>query len=197
MTLKTKALTFFFLIFTLTSCSPKLTFTDIEKRINEDYTAFNDGNVEYELKNTPKEYIKEYGANGLKEKFHRIYENRTNQPYFSDIGELRIQDRSKCNSTYYYKVKYTVDKVQMTPYLDSIALKFNENEHGKENVDFNSNSKLLQIRQKKEKLLVYDKDKNWKLLNYNSNMQYLNRYFGKEFSECIQLKVKNSNYITY
>lgn len=129
----------------LTCCSPKLNYTEIKERINADYSAFNEGNIDYELQNIPKKYVKEYGEKGLKEKLHRIYSNRTNPLNFGEIGELRIQERNKCNSIYYYKTKFTVDKIEFTPYLDETVLERNYKSYGKENVSFNSNSKMLQI----------------------------------------------------
>lgn len=62
---------------------------------------------------------------------------------FSDVGDLRIQDINKCNSTHFYNVKHIIDKTQMTPYLDSIALELNYKSYGKENVNFDSNSKIF------------------------------------------------------
>lgn len=48
-----------------------------------------------------------------------------------------------------------------------------------------------------EKILIYE-DKKWKLIDYNqSDMQYLNRYFGEKFSECIHLQVEKSDYLPY
>ena len=192
---------FIIIIQTFGSCAPKLTFTEIEDRINANYIAFNENDIEYEFNNTPVKYIMGYGEEGFRKKLQKIYESRKkskNRPLFNDIGNLRIQDINKCNSTYFYKVEYEVDKVQMTPYLDSIALEHNYKNYGKENVNFNPNSKILQIREKKEQILILDKDKEWKLLNYNdSEMQYLNKYYGKGFSECVQRKVTNSEYLPY
>jgi len=181
-----------------TSCSPTLTFTEVEERINSDYTAFNEGNVEYEVGNTPKKYLKEYGENGVRKKIQEIYSDRKYPSSFGVIGELKIQDRNKCLSTYFYKVKYLVDKVQMTPYLDSTALKLNYKSYGKKNVKFNPNSKILQIRLTKEEILIFDKDRKWKLLPFdNFDSQLFDRIFGKGFSECIKSEVGNSEYLPY
>jgi len=182
----------------LTSCAPKLTFTEIEEKINASYTAFHEGDVEYMLKNQPKQALKEYGENGYRKNLLKVFNGkRTNIPQFNDIGELRIQDRNKCNSTYFYKVKYLVDKAEFTPYLDSTALELNYKEYGKENVNFLSNAKILQTRLKKEEILIFDKGRKWILLDYDSNMEYLNRYYGDGFSECIKSKVDSSNYLPY
>jgi hypothetical protein len=175
-----------------------LTFTEIEEKINASYTAHFEGDIEYMIQNNPKQAVKEYGEDGLRKNLLKVFNGkRTNIPRFNDIGELRIQDRNKCNSTYFYKVKYLVDKTQYTPYLDSTALELNYKDYGKENVFFNSNSKFLQIREKKERVLILDKGRNWILLDYDSNMQYLDRYYGDGFSECIKVKVGSSNYLPY
>ncbi|MCT4697515.1 hypothetical protein, partial [Tenacibaculum haliotis] len=146
------------LYFTLYGCAPKLTYTEIENRINKDYNAFNDGNVEYEMKNTIKKYLKEYGKDGFRKMIKKRYSNRGNHPYFN-VGSIKIQDRNKCNSTYFYNTKYTVDKSEITPYIDSTALKLNYKEYGRENVNFNPNSKILQIRMEKKGILIFDKDR--------------------------------------
>jgi len=182
----------------LNSCSPKLSITKIEKRINANYTAFHEGNVEFMLKNKPKKGLKEYGESRYRKMLLDVFNGkRKNPPHFSDIGDLKIQDRNKCNRTYFYKVKYLIDKTQHTPYLDSIALKLNYKEYGKENVNFLPKVKILQIREKKKQILLFDKGKKWILLEYNSNMKNLNRYYGEGFSKCIKSKVESSEYLPY
>tara|TARA_Y100000815_G_scaffold229759_1_gene219260 strand:- start:534 stop:1070 length:537 start_codon:yes stop_codon:yes gene_type:complete len=178
-----------------------LTFTQIEERINEDYIAFNENDIEYEYDNTPVKYLKEYGEEGFRKKLQKTYDSKKNTKYpviFNDIGELKVQEIDKCNSTYFYKVKYTIDKSQMTPYLDSIALDRNYKSYGKENVNFNPNSKILQTRLRKESILIFDKDKVWKLLTYKDFDEKLyDRLFGKGFSDCVKSKVHDSEYLPY
>ena len=185
----------------IVSCAPRLNFTEIKERVNKDYIASNENDIEYEYRNTPIKYLKEYGEKGFKEKLQKLYELRENNEYpiiFSDIGSLETQDLNKCNATYFYKVKYIVDKAQMTPYLDSIALERNHKNYGKENVNFNPNSKILQIRLYRESILVYDKDNEWKILDYkNLDDRIYDRIFGKGFSECVKSKVENSEYLPY
>lgn len=185
------------LLGTFLSCASKLTITEIEERINRDYIAFNEGDVEYEIKNTSKKYLKLRGEKGLRKRLVETYENRRNPPNFGKIGDLAIQDRKKCNSTYYYFVKYRVHKLELTPYLDSTALQLNYKEYGKENVYFNSNSKILEVIEKKSEILYLDKDRVWKLANYSSDIKYLDRYFDQGFSECIQSNVLDSEFIPY
>jgi len=189
----------FYLI--LSSCAPKLTFTEIEERINEKYTAFKENDIEYEFKNTPVKYLKDYGEKGFRKKLKKIYELRKKSKYpplFNDIGELRIQDINKCNSTYFYKVKYIIDKAQMTPYLDSTALELNYKNYGKNNVSFNPNSKILQTRLRKENILIFDKDRVWKLLTFKDfDEQLYDRLLGKGFSKCLKSKVDKSDYLPY
>ncbi|MFD0975442.1 hypothetical protein [Salinimicrobium gaetbulicola] len=178
-----------------------MTFTEIEKRINSNYTAFNENDVEYEFGNKPVKYLKEYGEEGVREKLQEIYKLRKTRKYpilYDEIGDLRIQDINKCNSTYFYKVKYIVDKAQMTPYLDSTALERNYKSYGKDNVSFNPNSKILETRITKENILVLDKDKVWKLLDFKDfDEQLYDRFFGKGFSKCLKTKVKESDYLPY
>ena len=183
------------------SCAPKLTFTEVQERVNRNYIAFNENDVEYEYANTPVKYLKEYGKEGFREKLEKIAESRSENKYpvvYDDIGSLRIQEISKCNSTYFYKVEYVVDKAQITPYLDSIALERNFKRYGQKNVSFNPNSKILQIRLEQESILIYDKDNHWKMLNYNlNNNKLFDRLFGEGFSKCMHLKVENSEYLPY
>ena len=185
----------------LYSCAPKLTFTEIDERVNKEYIAFNENDIEYNYYNTPVKYLAEYGEEGFRKKLQKTYESRKKSKYpvlFNDIGELRVQDINKCNSTYFYKVKYIVDKAQITPYMDSIALERNYKSYGKENVSFNPNSKILQTRLRKESILILDKDKVWKLLNFTDfDNQLYDRLFGKDFSKCVKSKVDNSDYLPY
>ena len=189
------------IFFTLNSCSPKLNFTEIEARINKEYIAFNENNIEYEFINTPVKYLKDYGEKGFRKKLQEIYKLRKKSKYpprFNDIGELRIQARNKCNSTYFYKVKYLLDKAQHTPFIDSTALALNYKNYGRKNVNFLPNIKILQVREKKEKILVLDKDRKWKLLTFNnSSMKPYDIYFKKGFSKCVKSKVENSDYLPY
>ena len=174
-------LVFFFLY----GCSPVLNISEIEQRINNNYKALSEGNVEYLLRNTPKRALKEYGEKASEIYLHKTYDNRDNPVYYNDIGQLVVQKRDRCNSYYYYKVDYIVDELQNTPYLDSTALELNQRKYGKEHVNFNPNSKILQIRKSKSKILVFDKDKRWKVLD--NDIQYLNDNYGEGFSDCIGL----------
>ncbi|MBU3823191.1 hypothetical protein KO566_14120 [Flavobacteriaceae bacterium XHP0103] len=186
---------------TLFSCAPKLTFTEIKERVNKEYAALNENDIDYEYNNTPVKYIKEYGEEGFRKKLQEIYKSRKDSEFpimFNDIGELKIQDINKCNSTYFYKVKYTVDKTQMTPYLDSTALELNYKNYGKENVNFNPNSKILQTRLQEERILIFDKDKVWKILPFaDFDSQLYDRLFGNGFSVCLKSKVDKTEYLPY
>lgn len=198
---KHKLILFTLIFQILFSCAPKLTFTEIEEKVNKEYIAFNKNDFEYEYDNTPIKYLKEYGEEGFRKKLQEIYESRKESEFpimFNDIGELKIQDINKCNSTYFYKVKYIVDKTQMTPYLDSTALELNYKNYGKENVNFNPSSKILQTRLQEERILIFDKDKVWKILTFKDfDSQLYDRLFGKGFSECLKSKVGNSEYLPY
>lgn len=179
-----KLLIYTFLFCTFFSCSPKLKIYEIEKKINENHIDLFEGNVEALLKNIPKKYSKEQGENNLRERLNKRYKNRKYPIRNSQISGLNIQNEGKCNSYKYYKVDYVFDKSQMTPYLDSIALKRNEEKYGKKNVNFNPNSKILHIRHKKTKILILDKDENWKILNLNK--QSLSDNYGVKFWNCIK-----------
>lgn len=187
--MKYKSLLIWFLVcITLYSCTPELKVYEIEQKINKYNIASYEGNIDYLLKNTPKKAIKTYGKKYSREYLHKLYDKRDYPIYYNDIGDLVVQNRKKCNSYYIYTVDYIVDEFQMTPYLDSTALKFNQTEYGKEHVYFNSNSKILQIRKSKSKILIFDKDKRWKVLD--DNIQYLDDNYGTGFSDCIGI---NSN----
>ena len=187
--------------YTLNSCAPKLTFTEIEERINENYIALSENDIEYEYKNTPIKYIKKYGEEEFREKLEKIFILRKKNKYpisIGSVGDLKIQDIRKCNSTYFYNVRYLLDISQFTPYLDSIALERNYKKYGKENVHFLSNAKILETRQKKDAILIFDKDKEWKLLEYsNLDEQKYDTYFGNGFIKCIQTEINNSEYHGY
>lgn len=185
-----KLLAYCLLICIFYSCAPKLSISEIELRINKKNTASFEGDVEYLLKNTPKKYLKEYGESLFREKLTKIYDNRKYPIGYSDIGELAIQDRNKCNSFYYYKVTYKVTKAQMTPYLDSTALKLNQDKYGKKNVIFNSNSKILHVTEDKNSILIFDKDRKWKVLNLDK--KNLDKYYGGGFSKCLKISLVKS-----
>ena len=201
MTRHNKLILFIILFYTMNSCAPKLTFTEIEKKINENYIALSENNIEYEFKNTPVKDIKKYGEEEFREKLEKIFKLRENSKYpisISSVGDLKIQDIHKCNSTYFYNVRYLLDISQFTPYLDSIALERNYKKYGKENVHFLSNAKILETRQKKEAILIFDKDKEWKLLKFsNLDEQMYDTYFGNGFIECIQTEIDDSDYHGY
>lgn len=201
MIIHNRSIFFILLIQTLNSCAPKLTYTEINKKVNANYIALSENDIEYEFNNTPLKFIKEYGEEGFRKRLQELYESRKESeypPYYNDIGDLRIQDINKCNSTYFYKVKYIIDKVQTTPYLDSIALELNYKIYGKENVHFNPNLKILETRLRKEGLLILDKDNNWKFLLFEDfDEKMYDRIYGKEFSECVKSKVKTSDYLSY
>jgi hypothetical protein len=192
-----------FIVFclTLTSCAPKLTFSEIEEKLNNKYIASNENDYEYEFNNIPVKFLKEYGEDVLKKKLQKTYETRKKDEYptnFGNIGELKIQAQNKCRSTYFYKVKYIIDKAEMTPYLDSTALELNYKIYGKENVNFNSNSKILETRQREENIIIFDKDKMWKLMPFEAfDEKMYDRIFGKGFSKCLKSKVSNSDYLQY
>ena len=199
--LRSRLIPFIVVFQTLIGCAPKLTYTEIAKRVNADYTAFNENDIEYEFQNTPVKYLKEYGEEGFREKLQKIYELKETRKfpiYYEKIGDLQIQDINKCNSTYFYKVKYVIDKVQITPYLDSTALELNYKTYGKDNVSFNPHSKMLETRQAKESILVFDKDNEWKLLEFEDlDEQLYDRLFGTGFSKCLKTTVKESDYLPY
>ncbi len=68
-----------FLYYTLYGCAPNLSISQIDQKINKNYTALFEGDVNYLLKNTPKKYLKEYGEDGFREELTKIYKNRNNQ----------------------------------------------------------------------------------------------------------------------
>ncbi|WP_158319150.1 hypothetical protein [Aequorivita sinensis] len=157
---------------------------EIEKKINEYNSASFKGDIEYQIKNTPKEYLNKNSISSIREKFDNIYNNRKFPMGYSNIGELEVQKQGKCNSSSYYKVEYKVTTAQMTPYLDASALEFNYSKYGKENVSFNPNSKILHITKQDTKILIYDSDGEWKILNLDKKT--LNQYFGNNFFNCIE-----------
>ena len=185
-----KLVIYFILCCTFSSCAPQLSIFEIKQKINNNYTALFEGDVKHLLKNLPKKYLEEYGKIGIREELSKIYKGRRYPVGHSNIGELVVQNRNKCNTFNYYIVTYKVSKAQMTPYLDSTALALNQKEYGKENVFFNPNSKILHVTEYKTSILIFDKDKKWKVLDLDK--EYLDRYYGG-FSKCLKLldEVKN------
>jgi len=55
----TKLLVYCLIYFGLTSCSPILNISEVEHKIDEVNTALFEGNVEYLLNNTSKNYLKD------------------------------------------------------------------------------------------------------------------------------------------
>jgi len=188
-----KLLVYCLLICIFYSCVPKLSISEIELRINKKNTASFEGDVEYLLKNAPKKYLKDYGESDFREMLTKIYDNRKYPIGYSDIGELAILDRNKCNSFYYYKITYKVTKAQMTPYLDSTALKLNQDTYGKKNVIFNSNSKILHVTECKTSILIFDKDRKWKILDLDKEKS-LDKYYGDRFYKCLKTHLVKSKY---
>jgi len=179
-------LLFYFLLFQIIiSCAPKLYIYEIENKIKEDNIAMSRGDVEYIFDNMPKKYVKEYGKVGLREKLMKIYKNK-NYPLFAymNIDKLDVHSVDKCNSYYYYKVIYRVTKMQFTPYLDSTALLLNKKIYGPNNVKFDSISNNLYVTRKENKVLIFDKDKKWKIFSIK-NASYLDKYYGVGFFDCI------------
>jgi len=163
-------------------CASNLSVFEIEDRINEYNTAMSNDDIDYTISNLPKKYLHDNDVSMVKEKLQKLYNNREYPKAFSNIGELKILKEGKCNSHYFYKVRYKVKVAQITPYLDSTALEFNYSKYGKENVSFKDNSKILQITKNDKKIIVNDVDRNWKILNYNR--ESLNKYFGNDFFNC-------------
>lgn len=196
-----KLITCSFITISFIGCAPKLTYTEIYNLTNAQYVAFNENNIQYDYDNTLSKYIKEYGEEGYRKKLEKINESRINnehKPIYNDIGDLKIQDLNKCKSTYFYKVKFIVDKAQMTPYLDSIALQNNYKIFGKNNVHFDSKTKILETRLRNEQVLILDRDKKWKVISLKSfEKDFYDRYYGKGFSKCVIGKSENSEYLLY
>jgi Fe-S cluster assembly iron-binding protein IscA len=176
-------LLYVFFIVILHGCTSNLSVFEIEDRINEYNTAMSKDDIDYEISNLPKKYLSNIEISSVKEKIQKIYDRTEYPKVYSNIGELEILKEGKCNSFYFYKVKYKVTVAQMTPYLDSSALKYNYSKYGKENVSFKEKSKILHITKNDEKILIHDKDKNWKILNIYK--ESLNKYFGNDFFSCI------------
>ena len=89
---------FIVLCCTLSSCAPKLTFTEIEKRVNSSYIAFNENDIEYSFNNTPVKYVKDYGEEGYRKKLQRFYESRKKNEYpplFSDVPPKFMLEATK------------------------------------------------------------------------------------------------------
>ncbi len=167
------------------SCSPKLPIFEIEEKINDDYTAHFEGDIEHMIRDTPTKLLKKYGEKGLRKKLMLVFNDSREYPVgYSNIGELDVKREGKCRSYRYYDVTYLVTKSQMTPFIDSTALKLNYKEYGKENVYLNPSSKILHVTERKHTILVYDRDKNWKILSYD--IKFLEEAFGKKFSDCLE-----------
>ncbi len=181
---------FFAILVICSNCAPKLNLYQIEKKINIDYEADFQGDIEYMLKSIPVKDIDRNGIERYRKAFKNIYNNKRKYPVnYSDIGELDVKGNGKCHSYNYYDVTYLVTKSQMTPYIDSSALERNYKKYGKENVYFNKSSKILDITERKHKILVLDKDRVWKILSYD--IKSLEESFGDKFAKCIDAAPRN------
>ena len=90
----------------------------------------------------------------------------------------------------------TIIKNKVGEFLNTLG--FSIIEDSKNSVSFNPNSKFLQTRLRNERILIFDKDKVWKLLEYKYlDEQMYDTYFGKGFSKCVKTKVDNSDYLPY
>ncbi len=167
------------------NCSPKLNPYEIEVKINEKNTAHFEGNIDYMIKNLPVKELKAYGEDGVKSKLSKVFNSNRKYPIsYRDIGELKVLSNGKCGSYPYYNITYRVTKVRMTQYMDSTALALNYKNYGRENVTYNPNSKILHVTEYNEAILIFDKDKNWKVLGFDKN--YIKLIYGKEFANCVE-----------
>ncbi|WP_075342036.1 hypothetical protein [Tenacibaculum agarivorans] len=185
--LKIRSLALGLIFFSFFSCSQKLNLIQIEKKINERYRASFEGDIECLMNNVPIKVLKDLGDKKIREDYKSIYEEKDEFPVFvSEISELKVNDEGKCESYRFYDVNYKVTKTTKTPYLDSTALKLNYKNYGKENVSFNSDTKILKVNQIQSFMLVLDKDYKWKVVP--NDLKILASSFGDNFSKCIEKK---------
>lgn len=90
-----KILFYSLFLYIFLSCSPTLNIGELEQRINSHYAASTVGNFEYFYKNTPANYIKEFGEHVVRKKLYEMYGDVENPEFFNDIGELHVQDIKK------------------------------------------------------------------------------------------------------
>ena len=180
---------FYFLPFLLFSaCAPSLTIYQIEKKINNNYKAFVDQNIDHMVENTPKEYLEAYGKKEVKEKLTKIFKNKgESTKVYNKISSLHVRGRLKCNKYYFYTVSYKVKSTEYTPYIDSTALALNINNYGKKNVQLEGvrPNIFLTITKSEEEILIYDKDKKWKILHLNQEKS-IDKYYNHLFSKCLK-----------
>lgn len=178
----------FLIAFIIYGCAPYLSVTEVAEKLNVPNEISFDDRAQNIVQNTPSAYfqlnkkdkdvvIKEYAQ------FYRDQSTGTGISR-SKIRNLSMSERFKCNSTYFYKIKYEYTKTEITPYLDSTALSLNIASYGKENVFFNEVSKVLTLNLTEERIVVYDEDKSWKILPIDGVDN--DTYYGTGFSKCVQ-----------
>lgn len=157
--------------------------------MEKDLTAISENDIEYTVNNTPYKYWKSYSKEGIRANLKKNYTIGEVSVVFGEISGLKVQNKKRCNSFnyyyyYYYYATFFVQEAWYAKYLDSTALEFYYQEYGKNNVNFNSNSKILTIVDTKKKVVIFDKDRKWKVLIIND--EFLGKNYGEDFSDCLK-----------
>jgi hypothetical protein len=165
-------------------CSPRLNYNEIASKVNRINQSELGERADAIIGNTPSAFYEQRDKESRKKELTKLFENSDLKINYSDIKNLVVDSRKKCNIVFYYKIRYEVTRSEFAPYLDSTALSFNYKNYGKENVIFNDSSKILTTSRTEDKILIFDDDKSRKILELTSS--HLDRYYGNGFSQCVK-----------
>lgn len=178
----------FLIAFIIYGCSPYLSDSKIIEKVNNAFQVTLDERADFTVQNTPSAYfdLNKKDRDVLKKEYAQFYRDQSADTdiSWSDIKDVHVSDRLKCNNQLYYKIKYNYTKTEITPYLDSTALSLNIESYGKENVFFDKLSSVLTLNITEESIIVLDKDKSWKILPIEGVDN--DTYYGTGFSKCVQ-----------
>ena len=175
----------FILVFS--SCTSKLTYIETEELINNYHTALSERDIEYQVEQAPVRVIKSIYGDKKKaleylKKRTSEYDNESSKQY-TDISNLTISELEKCFGKKFYIVNYSYRSAQFAPYFDENSKNFVEKEYGKENFDFHTNTKILEITESDRKVIVYDKDRQWKVISYD--YEIIEDGYGEKVAKCV------------
>ncbi|PVW17379.1 hypothetical protein DDV96_02420 [Marixanthomonas spongiae] len=173
--------------FLFSSCSSKLTYIKAEEIINKYYTALSEKDINYQIEQAPVRTIKTtYGSKNkarkhFEDKFPKDNNDTTIQ--YTDISNLLVSNLKKCFGRKIHIVTYSTHSAQFAPYFNEDAKQFVEKQYGKENYYFHKKTKILEITKSDKKVIIYDKDRKWKITSYD--FKSIENGYGEKVANCI------------
>ena len=175
-----------FILFFISSCAPSLGLTEIKDLIDNDLDAVSNNDIEYILNNVPVKYWESHSIEIEREYLESILSEDKSTVY-SNISNLNVREKIKCKSFNFYLVSFSIQGATMTKYIDSTHVNSLYEEYGKRNVNYNPYSNILTIVEDRNKLVLYDKDKKWKIYNISvEHEEFIEEYFTKGLWNCLK-----------